>query len=267
MMVCVFAMRELALLPNFDGDHEIPGKTWIRDDYPQVAMSVGNPGDVVTVRFAMWTIAAAIKDIMIRSRFQTSQFIGTWLGIRVVFVNFFASNTIATTAVANRTKYAVPKEVSTPNDNTAIVPINVVDLSFNATSNDDQLWASLTYKTKEISKRDMFMAIIWALLNLAPHQNEERIRLITITHFAITTSVKTSFVRVRDVPARLQQLQYGNLVSLLAKLPEILLREDMFREMDILVEDNNVVVGKGTMRLAASSGSMGLPLIANVSVY
>lgn len=54
------------------------------DDYPQVAISVGNPGDVVIVRFAMYTIAAAIRDIMARNKFQTSQFVGMWLGVQVV---------------------------------------------------------------------------------------------------------------------------------------------------------------------------------------
>ena len=37
MMVCVYAMRELALLPDFSDKY--PGKTWIMDAYPQVAMS------------------------------------------------------------------------------------------------------------------------------------------------------------------------------------------------------------------------------------
>ena len=66
MMVCVFAMRELTLLSNFYGDYEIPGKTWTMDEYPQVTISVGNPYNVVTVRFAMWTIASAIRDMVAR---------------------------------------------------------------------------------------------------------------------------------------------------------------------------------------------------------
>lgn len=265
-MVCIFAMRELALLPNFYGDHEIPGKTWRMDDYPQVAISVGNPGDVVIVRFAMYTIAAAIRNIMTRNRFQTSQFVGSCWGVKVAYVKFFTPDTIETTFAANRTEYAVSqvsKAVSTVNDDTTTIPINIGDLNLNATSNNDQLWASLTYKTKEISKNDMFMAIILALLTLARYVNEERIRVLTITDFAITASVTTYFIRVTGIPPRLQPLQHGNLISLLAKIPEVLLREDMFREMDIVVKDDNVVVGKGTMRLTPPSGFVGVPLIAN----
>ncbi|CAD6587519.1 MAG: hypothetical protein ASARMPREDX12_002920 [Alectoria sarmentosa] len=266
IMVCVFAMRELALLPNFYGNHEISGKTWRMDEYPQVAISVGNPGDVVIVRFAIYTIAAAIRDIMNLNRFQTSQFVGLWLGVKVAHVKFFAPDTIETTFAANRTEYAVSqvsKAVSTVNDNKTTIPINIGDLSLNATSNNDRLWADLTYKTKEISKKDMFMAIIFALLTLAQYANEERIRVLTITDFAITAKVTTFFIRVTGIPPRLQPLQYGNLISLLAKLPEVLLREDMFREMDIVVMDDNVVVGKGTMRLTPPSGFVGVPLIAS----
>ena len=132
---------------------------------------------------------------------------------------------------------------------------------------NDQLRAEVIYKTKEISKKDMFLAIIRALLALTPHENEERIRIYKITEFAITASVTIYFVRVPGIPRRLQSLQYGNLISLLAKLPEILLLKGMFREMDIMVKEDNVVVGKGTMRLTASSSKfVGVPLTANASV-
>ena len=47
----------------------------------------------------------------------------------------------------------------------------------------------------------------------------------------------------------------------------MLLRADTFREMDIMVKGANVVVGRGTMRLTASNGLVGVPLTANVSVF
>lgn len=109
------------------------------------------------------------------------------------------------------------------------------------------------------------MAIIWAILTLAPLEDEERIRIETITDFAITASVTIYFVGVTGIPRGVQPLQYGDLISLLATLPETLLREGVFREMDIVVKDGNVVVGKGLMRLTTSSGFVGVPLIANVS--
>ena len=107
------------------------------------------------------------------------------------------------------------------------------------------------------------MAIILALLTLARYVNEERVCVLTITDFAITATVTTFFIRVTGIPPRLQPLQYGNLISLLTKLPAVLLREDMFCETDIVVKDDNVVVGKGTMRLTTPSGFVGVPSIAN----
>ena len=262
-------MREPALLPDFGARY--PGKTWIMDGYPQVAISVGNPGDTTTVRWAMWTITAVIRDMMTRNRFQTSQFDGTFLDIRVGVVKFFAPNTMETEVMANRTEYAVPQisgAESTANHSTTSVSIDVSDLRLNDTSNADEMRAHVTYRTREISRSDMFMAIIWTLLNLAPHKDDEPVRSITITNVAITASATAvSFVRPRNIPLRVLPLQYGNVVSLMAKLPEVLLRENMFREMDIVVKDDGVVVGEGMVRSSTCSGFVGIPLTANVSVF
>ena len=267
MMVCVFAMRELALLPDFGA--RLSGKTWIMDDYPQVAMSVGNPGET-TVRWAMWTITAAIRDMMTHNEFRASQFNGIYLDIRVGVVRFFAPNTIETGIVANQTEHAVPQisEAASTATHTPTVSISfdVSDLKLNATSNADEMWADLTYRTKKISRFDVFMAIIWTLLNLAPHKDNESVRIVTIPNAAITASVTVSFSRVAGIPPRLQPLQYGNAVSLTAKLPEVLLRDNMFREMDIAVKEEGVVVARGTVRSMALTGFVGVPLSANVSV-
>lgn len=266
MMVTVFAMRELALEVFSE---KIDGKTWIMNGYPHVAMSVENPGDILTVRWTMWTISAAIKDMMRRNRFQTSEFKGTYLGHPIGVVKFFAPNTIETVAMAKGAANAVPQiagGASIANQSTATISINRDDRKVNATSNDDQLRASLTYKTKEISRRDMFNTIIWMLLNLAPHKNDERVLVITVTTPAITTSVTTHFIRVPRIPPRIEPLKYANLISLLAKLPEVLLRVNMFREMDIVVKDVDVAIGKGTLRSTDLDGFVGFPLTANIVV-
>lgn len=59
-------------------------------------------------------------------------------------------------------------------------------------------------------RKDMFLAIIWALLNLAPRKDDERVRILTFTNVGITATVKTSFIRVTGVPPRILPLQYGN---------------------------------------------------------
>ncbi len=141
---------------------------------------------------------------MARNEFQTSQFIGIWSGVRVVYMNFFAPNTIETTVVKNRTEYAVSQFSA----DMTTVSIDIGDSNCNAILSNDQMRAEVIYKTKEISKKDMFMATIDGLLTLAPHENEQRIRILTITKFAITASVTTYSIRVPSIPRRLQPLQY-----------------------------------------------------------
>ena len=206
---------------------------------------------------------------MIRNRFQTSQFWGTFIGTRVAVAGLFAPNTIETIAVAKRTTGAAPEisgAPSTARDSSSTISVNVGDLSLGDASNDDQLWAQITYKNREISRKDMFMAIIWALLNLAAHEDDELVHMVTMSCAAITATVTTSFNRIRIIPPHIDPLRIGNIISLVAKLPEPLLQADMFREMDILIRDNNVVIGEGKVRSSALGGFIGNPLTANVSV-
>ena len=107
-------------------------------------------------------------------------FIGRYLGVSVVYLRFSATMTVEKTAVTNRTEDAVSQfsgAIPTVNNNPATVSIPIGVPVINATSNDDQLRAGITYKTREIPKKDMFMAVITALLVLAGHENEERVRI------------------------------------------------------------------------------------------
>lgn len=74
----------------------------------------------------------------------------------------------------------------------------------------------------------MFLAIIWALLNLVPRKDDERVRTLAFTNVGITATVKTSFIRVTGVPLRILPLQYGNVVRFMAKLPEMEIRASSF---------------------------------------
>ena len=265
MMVCVFAMRELALLDILD---IVAPKTWVMDEFPQVALSVGNPGDSLGVRWAMFTIVLAIRDMMRRGQYETSQFNCTYLGVKVGQADFFPTDTISMKAVTESTEYVVPQisgAAITASSSTPTTTINIGHSKLNASFNDDDdLQAELTYRDKEISKRDMVMAIIWTLLTVAPHDIDERIVTTSNTCTAITASVTTFFIRSRGCLPRLQ-LRYGSLASLIAKLPQVLLQANIFCELDIVVRDSGVVVGRGTIRSADLSGSMAVPLTPNVS--
>ena len=268
-MVAVTAMSSLALL---DFGDECPPKTFSRDDYPEVSLYVGNPRIILTPRWGMFLIALAIKDMMTHNRFEISQFQATYnvLGLnpRVAVVRFFARTGIETTAAANHTEYAVPQisgAPSTADRSTDTFFIDAGDSKLDAGLNNDEMSALVTYHAKEISPTNMFMAILWTLLTLAKHGNEERVIITANTCAAITESVRTYFKRIGGTRARLQLL-YGNLIPLMAKLPELLLQENKFREMDIVITDGDVVVGKGMVRSTALSGIVGVPLTTNVSV-
>ncbi|CAF9936541.1 hypothetical protein IMSHALPRED_010792 [Imshaugia aleurites] len=102
--------------------------------------------------------------------------------------------TVEKTAVTNRTEDAVSQisgAIPTVNNNPATVSIPIGVPVINVTSNDDQLRAEITYKTKGIPKKDMFMAMLTALLVLAGPEIQECLRIKTILELAITASVTT----------------------------------------------------------------------------
>lgn len=268
IMVCVFALRQLALRDEHFGD-EMPPTKWTRVDYPQVGISVDNPGDKMTVRFTMWTIIGAMEDMMGHDQFQTSQFQAWFLHIRIAVLKFFAPNAGDTIAVANRTESAVPQSsgaASTANHSTATRSINLGESELNGTSSNARLRAHVTYRDKQISSRDVFMGIMWAILSLAPHLNNDPVETITIPATGFDSMITTTVVRGAVIPPQIQPLYYGDVISMLAKLPLALVRDDKYCEMDIVMKDNDVTVGIATMRSTPRNGFVESPGTANVSV-
>ena len=114
-----------------------------------------------------------------RDNFQTPDIIGEYIGVTMADVKSFAPNTIDMIGAGDRTESAVPhiaEAASTAIHSTANAFFDLGDSNLNGTSNDDQQQAEVTYLTQEIPRRDVLIAIIWMLLNLAPHKNNERFR-------------------------------------------------------------------------------------------
>lgn len=81
-------MRELAL-QDFKSRYE--GKTWAMYSYPEAKVSfTPNAGDINTVRWALWSLAASIIAMIKDDRFQTARFDMFYLGIPVGTGKFFA---------------------------------------------------------------------------------------------------------------------------------------------------------------------------------
>lgn len=265
MMLSIFAMRDLAL-QDFESNYE--GKTWAMYSYPEAKVSFApNPGDLNTVRGAMWSLAAAIWDMMVRNRFQTAQFDATYLGIQVGVLRFFAPNTIGARAAGTYTELA-PSQTSGPAPATNgidLILISLPDLEADNSSNsDDDLWAEVTFRNTEIPRKDIFMSIVQALFNLGPFNSTALIthRLSVIVD-ALTVKIATSFQRVeRSSPPF---FNYGHIVKGLAGLPRVMLRESEFTEVDIRLIVDGADVGNGRIRRRPMD-ELVMPVTANVSV-
>ena len=265
MMLCVFAMRDLALQ---DFESRFEGKTWAMYSYPETKVSfTPSAGDINTVRWALWGMAAAIRDMMVRNRFQTAQYDTTYMGIQVGVVKFFAPHRIDTGAKGNLTEL-VPSLTSGPasaTNHTDTTFISLNDPNGNvASSNSDDLWTEVTFRTTEIPIEDTFMSIVQALLNLGPLNSTALItQPLAVIGDALTVKIVTSFKRVeRSTPPF---FNYGHVVKGLAGLPRVMLRENKFTEVDLRLIVDGENVGNGRIRKRPMY-ELVFPVTVNVSV-
>jgi hypothetical protein len=259
-MVCITAMRGLALL--YFEDDDIPQKAWTHPQFPGMELTVGpaSQSEKLTVRFAMWMIAAVTRFMMAEDRFQSAHFTGFYRGERVGVVTLFGA---ASDAGGQNSSVSQEPQAS------AIVAggsiLNGVGFNFDgmisgaARNANDQLRAEVQYLGTSINRRDMLMMIIWLLLWLAP-RNREPLGVWRMAQPLLTCEVITLWNRVK-------QDQYlmtgGDLISCLAYLPEQLLRDNRFEVMDILIKEGDVVVARGSFRVKPLTGLLGLPPATN----
>lgn len=226
-----------------------------------------NAGDINIVRWALWGLAAAIRDMMVRSRFQTAQYDTTYMGIQVGVVKFFAPHRIDAGAKGNLTEL-VPSQTSGPASAT-----NHTDTTFTSfknsngnvtSSNSDDLWAEVTFRTAEIPIKGTFMSIVQALLNLGPLNSTALItQPLAVIGDALTVKIVTSFKRVeRSTPP---SFNYGHVVKGLAGLPRVMLRENKFAEVDIRLIVDGENVGNGRIRKRPMN-ELALPVTMNISL-
>ncbi|KAI4140098.1 MAG: hypothetical protein L6R39_005954 [Caloplaca ligustica] len=272
MMACVRAMHALA---GLDPARLLRSPTtFIHPRYPQVSVTID--GTPTVVRWARFLLVSAIRDMLTRNRFEKSRFLGYWEVDPVVTVIFERSNLHSgtqgkdastdnlqrpqggTTVVANAAGSApsgVSFDFGPPSDNPA------------PSSNSDELHADIQYLPKTISQHNMFLAITWLLLAIAPHYYEP-LEALACNANALTVVVKTIWNRATSVPVSEQTtLVGGDLINLVARLPEELLRVDMWREMNIAITEkaSGVVLGRGVVRVRPLPGGFVSPLSTNVS--
>ena len=260
MMLSVFAMRELA---TQDFESKFEGKIWAMYSYPEVKISfTPKSEDTSTVRWAMWSLAAAIRDMMVRSRFQTAQFETHYSAVQIGTLKFFVPESIGAEAEANYTELAsllTPARASAANGSDIILTN-----SSNLEDDPRSLSIQVTFKTTEIPRRDVFLSIVQALLNLGPLDSTTRItQPLAITGNALTVKITTSFAKVeRSAPP---YLIYRHVVSALGALPRLMLREGKFVEVEVRLFVDSEHVGNGMIQRGPRIG-LAVPVTANVSV-
>ncbi|KAL8750822.1 MAG: hypothetical protein Q9184_006284 [Pyrenodesmia sp. 2 TL-2023] len=195
IMACVAANRELAMM-GFD-DPVNTAQTWTHPEYPGVALGFAEDNrKPVMVRWAMFLVYAAIKDMMLRHRYQASVFSGFYRNGPIGRVLFHPVQQPANlqqpgpTTVANATK------------DTNGLRFNV-RLSARRTnpSPNEELQARVEYLDKAMDRRDALLTIIYLLISLGDRHNAQ-LQAYHCALTAITTKVNTIWNKIPSPGAR-----------------------------------------------------------------
>ncbi len=258
-MACVAAMRDLAFL---DIDSYLGSKkSWTHAGYPGVSVTVeGEGGTRSTVRFAMWLIQAGIRDIMLRERYETSVFTGWYREVKIGRVSF------------NRHHHASAQGPQIAGDAVAEIHSSgfSFDLQLSSTSgsitSDDKLHVQVEHLDKAVDKRDIFFAIIWLLMTLASHHEHEPLHAFHCSLMAPTAEVRTIWNTVVRPGSEAYLLRVADLVNMLAHLAVVLLRDNKYQEMNLIISEGEVEIARGAIRTRPLPRGLAMPLTSNVTI-
>ena len=262
VMVCIWAMRELAML-RFR-DEFVPERDWTHPRFPQVRLTVVPPAgkDDISVRFAMWVITATMRLMLEAENFQSIHSLGYFRNRAIGSITLTPSRAIGVLYNSSSHHISPPQHEQPPNTAGYFpfghIPINADSIS----SANDQLHAEVEYRSTMIDRRDIFFGVTWFILECAPH-NEEPLTVWRVTPEAISSHITIVWNRVRQTR---YQMTMGDVVSFLAYLPEVLLEQGMFREMDIAIKNGDVTVARGSFRARPNSRLMELSSSMSLNV-
>ncbi|KAL8927101.1 MAG: hypothetical protein Q9172_001523 [Xanthocarpia lactea] len=257
VMAAVAAMHELASL-NFNSSIRTPS-TWTHPDYPGVNVTLHGDGrERPTVRFAMWIIHAGIKDMMVRDRYATAVFMGFYREVEIGRVWFLA------TPPAGAEKPQISAAAGAGNDrNGSSSDVEIASAQKTVASNDN-LHADTVYLAKAMDKRDSFFTCIWLLMALGAHDNDP-LGLVQFVFQAITVEVRSIWNTIKRPSSHPDVLRTGDMVNMIAHLPIIMMHDDMFREMNVIVSDEGVVIARGAIRTSPKPRKLALPSTPDVN--
>ncbi|KAL8838131.1 MAG: hypothetical protein Q9170_002272 [Blastenia crenularia] len=260
-MVIFKGLRDLTLR-DFNGQLESNIHVYNDKNLPQAYLSVGpglGPGSgKPSIRFAIWTVAVAMRDVLTRQECKKASYTGYWEGRPMVLLSFLAHEQVGEMQGAMEQRKRHRRDEVRPISFTPGAREDIGNssfISFPRQRNDqrnlgvDELSASVTYLSKPLDRRDSFMHIATLMLGLAPI-NARPLSVFRSSEMAITAKVQSILNRAgRVVP---YVLTAGDLISMLAVLPMTLLDDKVWREMDEDIGDNEhggVKIAKGTFRV------------------
>ncbi|KAL8850856.1 MAG: hypothetical protein Q9221_004168 [Calogaya cf. arnoldii] len=262
------AMRYMTLL-NFEDSLIIPTAKAFSNEGFIGAVVLVSPSEAqvrVSIRFVVWALYEAMRDTLNTQFCTRTNYVGTWEGKEVVNVRIIPE------------PVTVPRQsqVEENTQRTSIArPVVVGSQRLNENSNSsfsfapplsradhvgasDQLRGEIQYHGKSMDPRDFFLAAMGIMLRLAP-TNRQELGVFRSIENAITTDVESVFNRAaRTLPYIMTS---GDLISLLTVLPESLLKDNKWQEMDISVFDteySGVVIARGTFRTVGGRLSEGI---------
>ena len=244
IMAAVTAMRELALL-DLD-DHVSSKSQWTHPDYLGATVSVaGSDEGTVTVRFSLWLIHAGLRDMLYRQRYEVAKFAGTFRGRQVGYALF----------EAYRPRNVEEGQAAKILRQSSISLSNSLITASLALEGNDNLQADVEYLPKDVDSKDIFAMSVYLLMSLASQKIDEPMVAYHISFDAITARIRTIWNGVKSPAAHPRQhiLTAGDMVNMIAYLPEICIHDNRFREMNIVIKEDEAVIGRGAIRMQAFS--------------
>ncbi|CAF9923168.1 MAG: hypothetical protein HETSPECPRED_005260 [Heterodermia speciosa] len=257
-MAAIRALHDLASR-DFEED-SIPGTSWSHPLFPEVKLTVRPaPGKrLLSVRFAMWIILFSTRCLIEENKYSGE------------FLNLYRNEPIGYMVVLPTARIARQGNSSTqgtqPNGANPFPNYSSPQYLSSGTAANDDPQATVFYVGKNIDRADFFLALLWIILDLAPHSGEPMI-VWRLTRATAKSEISTIWNRVKP-PAGSPQydINKGYLLSMFAQLPEICLRDKKLQEMNIEITENGQLIARGLIRSKPLPGLPSGPLIMNDTV-
>ncbi|KAL8892969.1 MAG: hypothetical protein Q9192_005545 [Flavoplaca navasiana] len=260
IMACIAAMHDLALL-NWNSYIGEP-RTWTHPGFPEVSVIMDDVGgSKSTIRFALWLMQAAIRDMMIRNSYRTAAFLGRYQRVLIGRLQFVRNPTAGVAKLGRSTETNIGDETSGSN----------VSFRFEVPSapgraiSIDPFGARIDYLDKRMDMRDTYFTIIWLLMAFGSH-GYQPIRIFHCIVKSITVEAMTIWNNMSHPPRGQHPLRAADMVEMVAQLALVVQRDHRYREMNVLIYEDGVEIARGAIRIRPLPRDLAVPLTANVTL-